>query len=133
MKHGTIGCYTKKKCRCDECRQASATYRRKYRKSRPDLEAKYAIARRLYFERVRDFVRSQKHNKPCTDCAVSYPYYVMQFDHRGEEAKSFNVSQVPTIAKAKKEISKCDLVCANCHFIRTHNRRLTLLSKKMTL
>ena len=29
--HGTIYTYTRKKCRCDECREANAAYSREYR------------------------------------------------------------------------------------------------------
>jgi hypothetical protein len=49
----------------------------------------------------------------------------MQFDHvRGE--KLFNVSYFRSKAKIDfllAEIAKCDVVCANCHAIRTHERR----------
>jgi len=73
---------------------------------------------------VRDFVREAK-NKPCADCGISFPYYVMQFDHvRGE--KLLNIGNVTSngasIIKLKNEIDKCDVVCANCHAIRTHER-----------
>jgi hypothetical protein len=34
MKHGTIGCYTNHKCRCDECRSAWATWQRRARQRR---------------------------------------------------------------------------------------------------
>ena len=63
--------------------------------------------------------------RPCADCGVQYPPYVMDFDHvRGE--KLFNVSaKAGSMARERRdaEIAKCDLVCANCHRIRTHLRR----------
>ena len=31
MQHGTLGCYNSHKCRCDECRRASADYHRDLR------------------------------------------------------------------------------------------------------
>lgn len=62
---------------------------------------------------------------PCKDCLRTYPPYVMDFDHRPGETKLFEISKgyrrnarVTVLA----EIAKCDLVCANCHRIRTHNR-----------
>ena len=59
--------------------------------------------------------------KPCTDCGVTYEYYVMQFDHvRGLKSVYFNRQGVKNIMK---EIENCDLVCANCHFKREHYRR----------
>lgn len=59
----------------------------------------------------------------CADCGVSYPSWVMDFDHvRGE--KLFTIAKM-TYQKPeliKEEASKCDVVCANCHRQRTHNR-----------
>jgi hypothetical protein len=57
---------------------------------------------------------------------MKYPWYVMQFDHvRGKKVDS--VSQMrwgrPSMRLVKEEIAKCELVCGNCHAIRTHKRR----------
>lgn len=59
----------------------------------------------------------------CTDCKRKYPPYVMQFDHvRGE--KRFDIgSRANHLGRLIEEIAKCDVVCANCHSIRTHTRR----------
>jgi hypothetical protein len=61
-------------------------------------------------------------NFPCMDCNVIYPYYVMDFDHRDPAQKIFNISKPPK-QKDKNliisEIMKCDVVCANCHRIRS--------------
>lgn len=58
------------------------------------------------------------------DCGNSFPPYVMDFDHvRGE--KLGNVSSMCNnrpLTTIMKEIEKCDLVCANCHRIRTQKR-----------
>lgn len=98
---------------------------RKRRAMRADVRAKDAVARRKYFDKVKMFVRAQKDNKPCMDCGVVYPFYVLHFDHRGDDPKVFMLSQAASITKAKKELAKCDLVCANCHAARTHFRHLT--------
>lgn len=63
---------------------------------------------------------------PCADCKVSYPTYVMQFDHLDAAAKEFNIGVIgPTAGRSRllAEIAKCDVVCANCHAERTHQRR----------
>lgn len=65
-------------------------------------------------------------NKPCTDCGILYPPYVMDFDHTQQGTKLGNVADLVSkgsLTKLKEEISKCELVCANCHRIRTHNRK----------
>lgn len=58
---------------------------------------------------------------PCADCGVSYPPYIMQFDHRPDKTKFKNVSNMwsYSIARILEEASKCDIVCANCHYERT--------------
>jgi bacterioferritin-associated ferredoxin len=71
------------------------------------------------------YVRNLKENFPCTDCGQKYPYYVMDFDHIGTD-KSNNVSEMVNrfgLATIIKEIAKCELICSNCHRIRTHKRR----------
>lgn len=61
---------------------------------------------------------------PCLDCNVMWPPEAMDFDHRDPETKSFSVSRrrnysVKRLSVTLEEIAKCDLVCANCHRIRT--------------
>lgn len=60
---------------------------------------------------------------PCCDCGNEYPYYVMDFDHLSD--KEFLVSRMAKLGNKRKileEASKCDVVCANCHRIRTFTR-----------
>jgi hypothetical protein len=50
-------------------------------------------------------------------------YICFDFDHRDPIQKSFAVSSKSRdVAKAtlEAEFAKCDLVCANCHRLRTH-------------
>ena len=62
--------------------------------------------------------------RPCTDCKVQYPPYVMHFDHLPGCEKKFNISQALHRSKAEiiEEIAKCELVCGNCHAVRTFER-----------
>ncbi len=71
---------------------------------------------------VNAFIRGVKTNRPCMDCGKVYPYYVMDFDHvRGE--KQFSLAHgKKTMSAVRKEIEKCELVCANCHRERTFSR-----------
>jgi hypothetical protein len=74
-------------------------------------------------ERNRSIVRSVK-DVPCTDCGLKYPYYVMHFDHLRD--KKFQIGSVVgsgmPVAKMLAEMEKCEVVCANCHAERTHQR-----------
>lgn len=71
------------------------------------------------------WLKEMKEASPCTDCGVNYPYFVMQFDHLGD--KVINIGDIAhkdwSRARVQKEIDKCELVCANCHAARTHQRR----------
>lgn len=73
-----------------------------------------------------DFVISLK-QKPCMDCGIQYPPYVMDFDHRDRSTKLTTINRMINFhsyskEKIVEEIEKCDLVCANCHRIRTYCR-----------
>ena len=63
-------------------------------------------------------------NHPCADCGIQYPYYVMDLDHvRGEKLDHPNrVAKHYTKAIFLEEVTKCDVVCANCHRERTQSR-----------
>jgi hypothetical protein len=62
---------------------------------------------------------------PCSDCKRRFPAVCMDFDHvRGE--KDFDVSTAgrwTSIAVLEAEIAKCEVVCSNCHRLRTEYRR----------
>jgi len=76
-------------------------------------------------DRIRDEVRAYKESKPCMDCGVSYPYFVMDFDHRDPTEKEYNLAAIIRSGSYKRiwsEIEKCDVVCANCHRLRTHSK-----------
>jgi hypothetical protein len=77
---------------------------------------------------IEGYVKHQKETNPCSDCGNFYPFYVMQYDHRPEFIKLFNIARFHNYTKditiVKAEMAKCDLVCANCHAIRGHLRRM---------
>lgn len=77
-----------------------------------------------YRPAIRKLIRETK-NVPCMDCGISYPYYVMDFDHR--EDKKYTVGRLAgsfySLETIRREMDKCDVVCANCHRIRTHKHR----------
>ena len=64
------------------------------------------------------------------DCKIEYPPWVMQYDHRPDEVKEFNLCKVGksaekiTTLQILEEIKKCDVVCANCHMHRTLIRQI---------
>ena len=62
---------------------------------------------------------------PCADCGESFPPYMMDFDHRDPTTKIGNVTWMAGKAATRRvlaEAAKCDIVCANCHRLRTIKR-----------
>lgn len=109
-----------------KCLECLATYRRDWWRRDPErtrilhreaLE-KRKSERRTALREIKDI--------PCKDCNTPYPYYVMQFDHREPSTKLFDIGTEFASYSwdvVLKEIEKCDVVCANCHSIRSHLQR----------
>jgi len=107
---------------CKACR--SAYTRQHYLKNKTSYVARAAARNVSDRAKMQAFLDSIK-NTPCLDCKHSFPAECMDFDHvRG--SKVGNVSKLASwnnLEKVKQEIAKCEVVCANCHRIRTANRR----------
>ncbi len=70
----------------------------------------------------RAFIQSLK-AKPCHDCGQQFHFSAMDFDHvRGD--KQFNLAAPAgwVYDEILAEVAKCDVVCSNCHRVRTFNR-----------
>jgi predicted HNH restriction endonuclease len=96
----------------------TASRQKYYIKNKKEI-IKKAKERRM---ELRDYVIKLKESTPCKDCHKKFPFYVMDFDHRDPRKKILGIPQlVANCSKKKllKEIKKCDIVCANCHRIRT--------------
>lgn len=65
-------------------------------------------------------------NGPCADCGGRFHPYVMDFDHRPGTEKHFAISLAANMNiawdRVLAEVAKCDLICANCHRVRTWNQ-----------
>jgi len=103
------------------CKECLRPYRRKWYRKHHEEQVARTLANR---EAKKALIRDLK-SKPCVDCGQSYHWFVMDFDHRNGE-KTKNVSRLlqegVATEKLLAEIAKCDLVCSNCHRIRTWER-----------
>jgi len=103
-----------------EVRAAKRAQARAWKVANPEkkraLDTKYIADARALLQRLK--------SAPCADCSATFPYYCMDFDHaRGD--KRFEISKRAGRVCLKTllaEIRKCDVVCANCHRIRTQRR-----------
>ena len=76
-------------------------------------------------DQIRDYIRMYKEYQGCMDCGGKFPSYVLDLDHRDPNEKEFTPSRLYKNGSWDKmilEIRKCDVVCANCHRIRTHDK-----------
>lgn len=72
------------------------------------------------------FVWGYKSMHPCVDCGESNPI-VLDFDHIGQD-KDRSIARAVndgfSMERLLLEMKKCEVVCSNCHRIRTYNRRI---------
>ena len=71
------------------------------------------------------WMRELKSSRPCTDCGGWFHPAAMTFDHLRGTSKRGDVSNLLYAGYRKvllDEIAKCELVCANCHAVRTFMR-----------
>ena len=103
--------------------------------------AKVNAGKARYRQSGRSYARELK-DVPCFDCGNKFPVVCMDFDPReGTEKhprltyKENGYKRVPismtafatqNIEAFKIEVEKCDVVCANCHRIRTWERRIKI-------
>ena len=109
--------------KCKPCQRAY--HRNYYQRNRSRFIEKNRRNKNRQRNRLRAILWAVKEN-PCQDCGGSFHPWVMELDHRDggtkEAAVSNLVSKGCTDARLLEEIEKCDLVCANCHRMRTHRR-----------
>lgn len=87
------------------------------------------IARREKFI-LRDDMNAFLADMPCADCERVFPPCAMQLDHHPDcEPKEHTIADMMSRAVTREnvqalwaEMVKCEVVCANCHAIRTNKR-----------
>jgi hypothetical protein len=104
---------------CKACRKIyDAAYTRATRERRREI-------RREKRPEFLAWYHALKTGRPCAECGQVYHWSAMQWDHRPGEEKGGNVGDLARRMCKRRvliEIAKCDLVCANCHALRTFRR-----------
>jgi len=108
---------------CKEC--TAKRSRELYYGNRESRIAQVAGKRRSYIDEARAFVIDYLSTHPCVDCGET-DLVVLDFDHvKGQ--KVANISRMvyggTSLSTIQREIEKCEVRCANCHKIKTEERR----------
>ena len=117
----------------DGRQKARDDQKRHYYRHKPAYLARNKVKKR----EIRDFLQKYKEFHGCMDCKVKFPYYVLDLDHRDPHQKRFAPNRLSlnlSWDQMTEEIAKCDVVCANCHRIRSylkghHNHRNVVTEK----
>lgn len=120
---------------CIKCERVSNNTRQAKARGNPDYQARgfYRMTpemkvsqksryRKGKTARVKDFVSTFLIGQKCLTCPESR-LVCLQFDHRDPKTKEFEIAKALkgsiSLERIKAEIAKCDIVCANCHLVRT--------------
>ena len=105
---------------CRDCRNA---YDRQYYAERG--RAPRLARQRTAIDAAREWMNAIKADVPCADCGGTFPVFVMHWDHLPGFEKLGDVSTMLAHRARNailEELRKCELVCANCHVMRTVER-----------
>ena len=87
---------------------------------------KHRATRRETYRRKYDIRRAfvdELKTKPCTVCGQSFPPCAMDFHHRNSDTKKVTIAMAiarfANLDKVLEELNKCELLCSNCHRIKT--------------
>ena len=80
-----------------------------------EKEQKKAQKKRKAIER-KEFVENYKKDKFCSSCGYKEHTEILQFHHLKEKKENISGMYKKSLEKIKAEISKCILLCPNCHF-----------------
>lgn len=99
------------------CRVCSNNKSRKnYSANKDVMKKQISKNKEKYKIELQKFIFDYLSNHPCVHCNETDPV-VLEFDHlRDKETNvSTAIKNIWSIARIKTEISKCQILCANCH------------------
>jgi hypothetical protein len=85
---------------------------------------RYRVARAQRAKQSRLYIQQIKLDRGCADCGFNSHPAALDFDHLPEFVKVYRVCTMADMSREliDAEIAKCEVVCANCHRIRTVTR-----------
>jgi hypothetical protein len=107
-------------CWCKPCRREYAAAHYQRNKARRQVQNKRRQAEFMAW------YTSLKGGKRCADCGDAFHPVAMHWDHLPGEPKTADLAFLARRGSRQRvleEIAKCELVCANCHAVRSLRRR----------
>lgn len=101
------------------CKKCNSEYLKEhYSKNKEYYKAKS----KNHLHKMQEFMLDFLKDKKCKDCENS-DIRVLEFDHlRDKKANIAHMLSNSSLEEIKSEIEKCEIVCCNCHRIRTLSR-----------
>lgn len=106
---------------CANCHRVRTREAMRHRRKRPASNAPSRISKERIWKEQTSLL-AELRSVPCADCGGRYDACAMDFDHRDPAAKRYTVTRMigrHSTAVILDEVAKCDIVCANCHRLRT--------------
>lgn len=97
----------------------------KYRDRSPEQKKRNIEGVARNRAKLRKWYEQLKEGQPCADCGGSFHLAAMHWDHLPGFEKVENLARLVNLGSRTKilaELEKCELVCANCHAVRTYER-----------
>ena len=97
-------------------------YKRGYRDANREYLAAHRKSRKIERQQILNGIKVES---GCIDCGYNADPIALDFDHRDGSQKRADVSQMISapLNEMLTEVAKCDVRCANCHRIKTKERR----------
>lgn len=107
-----------------KCKSCQNVYFKKYYK---DKRLKHIQKVKYSKIKNKDWFADLKSKLKCSRCGFDHPAAI-QFHHSDPSKKDFSLSQGVTMGYSRErileEIAKCEVLCANCHFIEHWKNKL---------
>lgn len=102
---------------CRDCTRVNARAYMQVKRANGFVRADKSRARRV------EYVNKIKLERGCADCGFKGNVIALEFDHLPEFEVKARIADLFRIEDVDAEIAKCEVVCANCHKIRTAKRK----------
>jgi len=116
---------------CQEEKEITDFFKDKNRPDGASTQCKLCHKERINkrHRKHREYLNQYKLDKGCASCGYNELPYVLHFDHIDPSSKDkvlkgrYGIEAKWGMDRINKELTKCQILCANCHAIKTHKER----------